>query len=418
MKEKKRIFSIGSFFKRYYKYIFLLIGIAGIVALIIANDPANIEWELFTEGRFFAILGACFGIWIVIYILHTLTYVIILRKDSKKIDPWHMFKITFTGFALNNVTPAGLVGGEPYRIMELKKYVSTEKAASATFSFTIMYAVGHLLLWDAGVITYICYGMPGDAFIDILLLVTGVFNFAATFCLIFLRVNMVYPVMRFLTKLPLIGKKLAPMVEAKKEKYIEIDRLINVFRKDWFRFLMVLLIQFTSRLLEALEYFVIISFFLNGRTPIDGAPFNYFQGLMVMSTCSLIGNLVFIIPMQAGTREGGMQLVLKFLFDEDTKALVASPTFLVYRFREFICTLIGIIMVAGTRRNKRAIAEAEKRDHELIEQYEKEHAQDGQNEENNIVEHDVEVSTSDGNSVKEDNVEDSTNKNGDIDINQ
>ena len=87
--------------------------------------------------------------------------------------------------------------------------------------------------------------------------------------------------------------------------------------------------------------------------------------------------------MQAGTREGGMQLVLKFLFDEDTKALVASPTFLVYRFREFICTLIGIIMVAGTRRNKRAIAEAEKRDHELQEAYDNEHAQDGENIENN-----------------------------------
>ena len=371
MKEKKRAISIGSFFKRYYKYIFLLIGIAGIVLLVIANDPANIEWSLFVEGRFFIILAECFGVWLLIYFLHTLTYYIILKKDGKKIDPWHMFKITFTGFALNNVTPAGLVGGEPYRIMELKKYVSTEKAASATFSFTIMYAAGHLMLWDAGVITYICYGLPGSTPVDILILTTGAFNLIATFCLLFLRVNMVYPVMRFLTKLPLIGKKLAPMVEKKKDKYIEIDRRINIFRKDWFRFGIVLLIQFTSRLLEALEYFLIIRFFLNGFTPMDGKPFNYFQGLMVMSTCSLIGNLIFLIPMQAGTREGGMQIVLKFLFDDKVKGMVATPTFLVYRFREFICTLIGIIMVAATRRNKRAIAEAEKHEAEMALELEK-----------------------------------------------
>ena len=302
MKEKKRKISVGSFFKRYYKYIFLLLGIAGIVVLVIANDPANIEWSLFTEGRFFVILAECFGVWLLIYFLHTLTYYIILKKDGKKIDPWHMFKITFTGFALNNVTPAGLVGGEPYRIMELKKYVSTEKAASATFSFTIVYAAGHLLLWDAGLITYLCFGMPGDTFIDILLLVTGGLNLIATFFLLFLRVNMVYPIMRFLTKLPGIGKKIAPMVEKKKEKYIEIDRRINVFRKNWFRFGIVLLIQFASRLLEALEYFLIIRFFLNGLTPLDGKPFNYFQGLMVMSTCSLIGNLLFLIPMQADSK--------------------------------------------------------------------------------------------------------------------
>ena len=141
--------------------------------------------------------------------------------------------------------------------------------------------------------------------------------------------------------------------------------------KNWFRFGIVLLIQFASRLLEALEYFLIIRFFLNGLTPLDGKPFNYFQGLMVMSTCSLIGNLLFLIPMQAGSREGGMQLVLAFLFDDVVKGKIATPTFLVYRFREFMCTLIGIIMVAGTRRNKRAIAEAEKSEAERALELEK-----------------------------------------------
>ena len=411
MKEKKkRVTSVGSFFKRYYKYIFLALGIAGIVLLVIANDPANIDWHLFTEARFFVILAECFGVWLLIYALHTLTYYIILKKDGRKIDIWHMFKITFTGFALNNVTPAGLVGGEPYRIMELKKYVSTEKAASATFSFTIVYAAGHLLLWDAGLITYLCFGMPGDTFIDILLLVTGGFNLIATFFLLFLRVNMVYPIMRFLTKLPGIGKKIAPMVEKKKEKYIEIDRRINVFRKNWFRFGIVLLIQFASRLLEALEYFLIIRFFLNGLTPLDGKPFNYFQGLMVMSTCSLIGNLLFLIPMQAGSREGGMQLVLAFLFDDVVKGKIATPTFLVYRFREFMCTLIGIIMVAGTRRNKRAIAEAEKSEAERALELEKAEQEAKANSE--VTDEQKPAEENSVKEIKEENVEASKDENG------
>ena len=259
-----------------------------------------------------------------------------------------------TGFALNNVTPAGLVGGEPYRIMELKKYVSTEKSASATFSFTILYAVGHLLLWDAGFITYLAYGLPGSAAIDVLLIVTGSFNILATFCLIFLRINMVYPVMKFLTKLPLIGKKIAPMVEKNKEKYIEIDKLINEFRRDWIRFLSVLLIQFITRLLEAFEYYIIILYFLNGVAD----HFNYFQGLMVMATSSLVGNLIFFIPMQTGSRESGMHIALNFLFEDSISNALFFPVGAVYRFREITCTLIGLIMVAATRRNKKAIAEA------------------------------------------------------------
>ena len=345
MKKEKK-FNIANFFKKYYKYIFLSIGIIGIAVMVFTSDLSNVEWSLFTTGDFALLMAELFGVWFVIYVLHTLTYRIILREEGKKIDLPHLFKITMTGFALNNVTPAGLVGGEPYRIMELKKYCSTESSASATFSFTVLYAAGHLLLWDTGFIVYLAMGLPGSAFIDILMFITGGFNVLATFFLIFLRINIVYPVMRFLTKLPLIGKKLVPLVEKNKNTFIEIDNLINSFHRDWFRFFVVLIIQYGTRLLEALEYFLIIKFFISGVGSIT-----YWGGLLVMSTCSLVGNLLFIIPMQAGSREGGMALALHFLYEEDgLVSTLALPVGIVYRLREFTCTLIGIIMVAATRR--------------------------------------------------------------------
>lgn len=350
----KKKFSIGNFFKKYYKYIFLAIGIAGILVMVLTSDLKDIEWSRFITGDFALLFVECFGVWILIYILHTLTYKIILKEESKKVDMFHLFKITMTGFALNNVTPAGLIGGEPYRIMELKKYVSTEKSASATFSFTVLYAIGHLMLWDAGFITYLVMGMPGVTFIDVLMIVTGSFNIIATFCLIFLRVNIVYPFMRLLTKLPFIGKKIVPIVEKNASTFQEIDNLINSFHKDWFRFFSVLLIQFGTRLLEAFEYFILIRFFVSSDISIS-----YWDGLSVMATCSLIGNLLFIIPMQAGSREGGMAIALHFLFTDEVVSTIAVPVGLVYRVREFICTLIGIIMVAATSRNKKAIKEVE-----------------------------------------------------------
>jgi len=350
---KSNKFSFLNFFKKYYKYLFLIIGIVGIAVMIIQSDPQNVEWDMFLSTDLLFLLLVCFATWIVIYIIHTLSYKIILGEESKKIDFAHMMKICVTGFALNNVTPAGLVGGEPYRIMELKKYCSTEKSASSTLTFTLFYTLGHLMLWVSGVVAYIIYGLPGSTIVDILLLASGIFCLAAVFCIIFVKTNVVYPVMRFLTKLPLIGKKLAPLVERKKDSYIEIDQNIMAFRKEGWRFYAVMFLQFASRLLEAFEYFVIIQYFAHEFLDI-----NYFDGLLVMSTCSLIGNLLFIIPMQVGTREGGMAIALDFLYPEYLSQ-IAVPVGIVYRFREIVCTLIGIIMVAATRRNKRAIAEVE-----------------------------------------------------------
>lgn len=63
-----------------------------------------------------------------VYILHTLAYRAIMGWDMKSMPFWRLLKMTISGFSLNQVTPMGLVGGEPYRIMEMKPYIGLEKA--------------------------------------------------------------------------------------------------------------------------------------------------------------------------------------------------------------------------------------------------------------------------------------------------
>lgn len=326
-----------------YRIIFFLIGIAGMVALILTNDLPNQPWYLLWTTDALYLLLECIAVWIGIYIIHSIAYLIIMREDWKKV-PFHvMFRVCTCGFALNNVTPAGLVGGEPYRIMALKRHVSTERATSSTLTFTLMYTFGHFLLWITGSIVYFAYGLPGPLWVSILLGIMGGVLIAIAIIFIIKRKNgFAYPVMKFLAKLPFLRKKLPAVVEKNKSSYIEIDDNIREFRGDAVRYTSVLVLEFGSRLLEAFEYYLILKFFAN-------APVTYLDGLLVMSTASLIGNLLFIIPMQAGTRESGTKLALNFLNQEEA----FGPVFLFYRFRELIFIVVGIILVLFGRKSEK-----------------------------------------------------------------
>ena len=119
--------------KSKYRNIFLIFGIAAIVVMLCSFD---MEYdELLANLRRAGIwLPAVIGLWIIIYLFNTLSWYIIIR-DGKKGTPipfWKVYKLTVSGFALNYATPVGLMGGEPYRIMELTPYVGGSKALFTT----------------------------------------------------------------------------------------------------------------------------------------------------------------------------------------------------------------------------------------------------------------------------------------------
>lgn len=325
-----------------YRIIFFVIGIAGMVALILTGDLKNQPWDKLWSTETLLLLLYCILVWIGIYVIHSIAYLIIMKEDWKKV-PFHvMFRVCTCGFALNNVTPAGLVGGEPYRIMALKRHVSTARATSSTLTFSLMYTFGHFLLWIIGSIVYFAYGLPGPLWVSILLGIMGGILILIGIIFVIKRKNgFAYPTMKFLAKLPFLRKKLPAVVEKNKQSYIEIDDNIRDFRGDPVRYVTVLSMELGTRLLEALEYYLILKFFAVG-------PVTYLDGLLVMSTASLIGNLLFVVPMQAGTREMGTTIALNFIGE----ANAFGPLFLVYRVREFIFIAVGIILVLFGRKHE------------------------------------------------------------------
>ena len=353
-----------------YRLIFFFIGLLGIGLMIWQTDFSSVDWKSLIEPKALLLFVGIMAVWVLIYFLHAIAYKIILKEDSKNVKMYRMYRICLAGFALNNVTPAGLIGGEPYRIMALRRYVPTERATSSTLTFSIFYALGHFMLWVTGTVLYIVYGCPGPLWVTIILIIAGVLLFAVVVWSFFARnIGFVYPFMRLIAKIPLLRRKTKPLVEKNKESYIRIDDNIRAFRNEGWRYWAVILLEYTSRLLEAFEYFMLLQFFVGAGTSVS-----YFDGILIMSTASLVGNILFIIPMQAGSREFGTSLALGFI---GISSAVFAPMAIVYRIRELTYIIIGIILVLVGRKYKphaqvmqelQEKAEHEKKEPEKIEE--------------------------------------------------
>ncbi len=331
--------------KTKYRILFFLIGIGGIVLLAVKAVPDKSDWgELFTPRLPLLLLGLLL-LWAVIYAIHTAVYLLIMgREAASRVGFLRMYRICISGFAINNVTPAGIVGGEPYRILELKAFMPTAKATSSAMTFNLIHMIGHMLLWITGALIYLILGCPGNTLTTVFLMIAAVLLLAV--CLYFFRKKQkgfVIPAVRFFARLPLVGKKIAAFADKHSATLEETDQCYSEFCADRERLYKAVLMEYATRLLEAAEYFLI---FLH-----LGINIHFTGGILVLTFASLIGNLLFMIPMQAGTREGGIVLALGCLGFDMEHAVMGG---LIFRIRDLTCIAIGIILIllGGKKKQK------------------------------------------------------------------
>ena len=145
--------------------IFLIFGIVVLVIMVLNLNFAEALRGLQHTGYWFL---AVIALWAVLYMMNTLSWWLILKHLDKNDNDndvtndatynfsfWWLYKITISGFALNYVTPGGLMGGEPYRIMELSPYIGTEKASSSVILFALTHIFSHLWFWLLAAILFV-----------------------------------------------------------------------------------------------------------------------------------------------------------------------------------------------------------------------------------------------------------------------
>ena len=318
--------------KKKYPIFFFLLGVFGIVMMLIKTDLSQIDWTGTVLRLLPVWLPSILAVWAGIYLLHTFAYRAIMGEDSRKIKTGFLIKMTVSGFALNAVTPVGLAGGEPYRIMEFTPYIGIEKATSTTLTFTVMHIFSHVLFWFTGALAYLLLGCPGGVLATLAAIVILLALGFAVY--VFIRSGqrgLVMPTLTLLSRIPRVGQYFRRMIDEKRETLEAIDRDMASFHTRARDFWMTILLEYAGRLMEALEFFILFR--------VLGARVSFAYCCMALAAASLIGNLVFFIPMQVGSREGGMALALSWMGLASSFSVTAS---LLARIREIVYLAVGV----------------------------------------------------------------------------
>ena len=329
--------------KPLYRNLFLLFGIAAIVVMLITFDVDYTQlWDNLARAGMY--LPAVLGVWVFVYAFNAWAFQIIVNHGThdKHLSFRHAYKLTISGFAFSYTTPFGF-GGGPYRVMELSSYIGTPRAMSSVVLYSMMHILSHICLWASSVVLFIVvYFEKVDTWLWTLF---GVFAVLLMIALYFFyygyKNGMIVKLFSLLLHIP-FAKKYARRFYVKHAEAMEqVDVNIAHLHQQGRAFYSSLLLEYLARVINALEFYFILHAF--------GLYISFWDAILILAFSSLMGNLLFFLPMQLGAREGGLAAIIKIL--GISSAGVGVFTSFYTRIRELFWIFVGVSLVkVGNKR--------------------------------------------------------------------
>jgi Lysylphosphatidylglycerol synthase TM region len=307
-----------------YRALFLAIGCALFVYLVIRLGPAEILSLLLG-------IGWRFGLIVAAYAGHQMIRAVALRQcitTDHRASYWDLVRIRLSGEAVRFLTFTGPFLAEPAKALLLRKRGSTTtQAFAATTSEYLVYTFTSAAMAVAG-LGYLLYGFelsrPVAVAARIVMYAAGAFLFAAAYA-ITRRVYLIGAVVKGIGRLPAVGRYLR--IDQAKLRDTE-DLLFAVLRAQPSRLLSIVAIELVAQALLVLELFVLL-----GTT---GQPFFATDPFVIESASKFVGLAFFFIPGQIGAAEGTYAVIFEAI------GLTASAGFSLALARR-----LRTLMVAG-----------------------------------------------------------------------
>jgi uncharacterized membrane protein YbhN (UPF0104 family) len=315
--------------------LFFIIGIAVLVWMVYNIGLGEIWGNVKDTGWwFFAIIG----VWTIVYTFNGLAFHVILRgsNGAGKVSLLRKIKLMISGFAINSMTPIGLLGGEPYKIIELKEDFGIDQATSGVLLSTMMHFLAHFIFWMLSVPIFIFVVPVIPLGIKIILWGVVLGGLILTYwAFTVFRKGLIHQALAVAARIPFVKNKVKEYRIGHTERIEVMDSLMaELFadrKKDFF---LALSFEIIARFLSSIEIMFM-------AIPI-GYHLSFFQCVIVAAFSSLFANILFFSPMQLGTREGGFGIAFSML----TIPLgVGVYVGLITRIREMFWIMVGIILM-------------------------------------------------------------------------
>ena len=318
-----------------YRNLFFLVGIALLGVMLFSLDMSWGEiWVNVCRAGYW--LPFNIVLWAFIYLMNAASwYVIINDKEHTRVPFREVYRLTISGYVLNYVTPLGLLGGEPYRVMELSPYVGRAKAASSVILYSMMHVFSHFWFWLLGAVLFVLV-YPVDWGMGILLgVISAVCLLVIYFFMKGYRNGLVVKTFGLLSHIPYVNRWSARFYEHNAEALQRVDAQISALHAQHKRtFYLSLGLELLARVVSSLEIYVLMRILTPDVTVVDS--------ILIMAFSSLFSNLMFFMPMQIGAREGSIALVAERLH---LTAGYGLFTGILCRLRELCWIVIGLILI-------------------------------------------------------------------------
>lgn len=331
--------------KRQFEILFFVLGV-----IIIGVMLYNLGWhDLLMNLRKvgWAIL-LVIGTRLLVYPLNTLSWRSITfysKQERKQVSFLRMFRITISGYAINYITPVMALGGEPYRILALKKDLGVKKATSSVLTYAMMHILSHFIFWIIGFLLFIIFFYNKAP--HFIYWTSVVFIFISMIAISFIikgyKNGIVVGFFKFLEKIPYLRNYVKKKItEEFKHNIVEIDtQMTELFNNHRSSFFLGLFYETLSRIVSCLEILVILYSI--------GVGIDILDSIIINAETTLLANIMFVFPMQVGIREGGLTFALMSL---GLNKNLGVFTGIVLRISELAWIIIGIGMIKVKRFGK------------------------------------------------------------------
>jgi hypothetical protein len=320
---------------RRIQLVFFALGLAFFAWLVARIGPRVILDELARTGWVFIPIVLVWGI---VYVSNTIAWLAITDDAEAPLPFWRAYAISVASFSINYITPMISLGGEPFKVAASARWLGTRTAASSVVAFRIVHTLGQFIFW---LLTLpIAYALlPRTMAVRVLLGVASVGLLAGTALLAaLLRASAIEPVIVGIairaTGIPLVGR-LARAVVGHRASLTTIDSaLLRLAHERVGALALALGAEVCGRFIAMLEYLFIARSI--------GVEIDYPTAVLIGGFSQLVLNLLFFIPFEMGSKEGGLYLIFRLL---GLAPSLGVFTAIVSRLRELAWIAIGLMLI-------------------------------------------------------------------------